>query len=139
MSPTILRPVLLALLIGTGIHCKHDNALTPTPTPTSTFTGKLVINAPCGNFVIQVLSGPIDSVQLVKSWKDTANDSVYTNVFTVANKCGFPQYGLVQGDVFTFKLVLPPRISMDNCLLCMVYYPTPSISYPVTSLGKVNN
>jgi hypothetical protein len=135
MSHPIFRPALLALLLGSGIHCSHKSSPGPISTG-ATFTGALVINALCDNFTIQVLSGPIDSIKLVKSWKNPNNDSVYTNVFSVLNRCSFGLNGLAQGDLFTFTIPSVPPV--ETCAVCEIYYPTPPVSNPVILVSKLD-
>ena len=94
-----------------------------------------MLNGACGNFVIQVLEGTIDPGKIVASWKNPQNDSVITNVFTVGNRCSFGGNNLVQGDIFTFQLdATPPP---QNCMLCLIYVPTPPVSNAVKNVQKL--
>lgn len=128
------RPIFLlaALLLfaGAGFHCRHTR---PSPPP---LTGKLVVNGPCGFYVVQVLSGSVDSSRLVKSWKYTTGDTTFSNVFMVSDPCTFGGYGLSKNDEFTFEM--NDTIIVQNCMLCMIAYPpTPAISNTVSEVQLI--
>jgi len=122
------------LLFITGIcalQCKKNGA------PNGpVLTGKLVVNAACGHYAIQVLDENIDSSEIVASWKNPDTDSTFTNVFTVANICSFQSLGLSQGDIFTFQLDANP--SAQTCAVCQIYYPTPGKVNSVKNVKKIN-
>ena len=120
MNRSILLLIVTLLLAGTSFHCK------PNKVEPSQLTGKLVVNAACGHYVVQVLSGNVDSSRLVKSWKDPAGDTTYSNVFAVSNACTFAGFGLSRGDIFTFTM--NDAVIAQNCMLCMIFYPTPPVS-----------
>jgi hypothetical protein len=84
--------------------------------------GKLIINGICGNITIQVLSGPIDSNLIVKSWQDPSTSKTYENVFALKSICTFPS-SIKEGDEFYFKIDNDPKGS--DCAVCLAYRPTP--------------
>jgi hypothetical protein len=123
--------LLLFFCIAAGLSCQ------PTRVAPSSLTGKLVIDGPCGNYVIQVLQGTPGPGRVVASWKDTLSNTVYTNVFTVSNQCHFPGSGSVlnKGDVFTFEWDGNPPA--NNCMVCEIYVPTPPVHDAVKNIQKI--
>lgn len=85
--------------------------------------GKLVIKEICSHYVIQVTSGKLDSSVVTNGWKDDKRGKTYDNVFTVANRCGFGDERLNEGDEFEFRIDKTP--APEDCLVCMAFYPTP--------------
>lgn len=126
------HPIFLAALLlfaGAGFNCRPSN-------PTSSeLLGKLVVNAPCGHFVVQVLGGDADPSRLVKSWKDSVRDTTYTNVFAVANACHFDGAGFPANSIFRFRM--NDTVIVNNCMLCMIAYPAPAISNTVSHVQLV--
>jgi hypothetical protein len=123
--------LLLVFCIAAGLSCQ------PTKVAPSSLTGKLVIDGPCGNYVIQVLQGNPPRGRVAASWKDTLSNMVYTNVFTVSNRCHFPDPGttLSKGDVFTFEWDGNPPA--NNCMTCQIYVPTPAVENAVKNIQKI--
>ncbi|MBS1664464.1 MAG: hypothetical protein JST68_25690 [Bacteroidetes bacterium] len=122
----IFFPVVLLLLAGTGFYCK--------PTHLGTrLTGKLVEKGPCGQYVIEVISGKIDSSKLEKSWR-SGKDSTYENVFAVENVCDFGGAGFKVNDVFTFAI--SDKKAPQNCVLCQVYFAVPAVKNTVVDVRK---
>jgi hypothetical protein len=129
MSAMIRRihPIFLLLFFAlAGFQCRRDK-MSPTP---AVLTGKLVVVAPCDYFVVQVLGGPIPDSCVVKSWTDSATDSTYSNVFTLAgtSACYFGQSNLSKGDIVTFTLSGP--YPGPECVRCNIApsFPMPSAS-----------
>ncbi len=129
MTRNILRPMILMLMLCSGIMCQ------PTTVTPSTYTGKLVLQKACGHLVIQVLDGSIDPGKVDPLWKDSVNDSTYINVFTVANQCTFPD-NLAEGDTLSFQLDYNPPPTSPLCDECYVFYPTPPVSNYVRNVHK---
>jgi len=129
MARNILHPMILMLMLGSGIMCQPKQVSYPA------LKGKLVLNRACSNFVIQVLQGSIEPSKIEPLWKDTANDSTYINVFTVANRCTFPS-GLAEGDTIFFAL--DPNPQVQTCAICQIYYPTPPVMNDVMDVQKIN-
>lgn len=125
--PTLL-PFLLLLLLTCSFTCRRETLGT-------SLTGKLVIDAACSHYVVQLIQGSTDSTKVVDTWKNTANDSVYNHVFTVANVCNFGAMGLSQGDIFTFEI--DPEMPMEDCAVCLIFYPTPPVAHAVKNIQKV--
>ncbi|GGB04378.1 hypothetical protein [Puia dinghuensis] len=133
MKRNVFIPILLLLLAGTGFYCQPGKIESPT------LTGKLVIDGPCSNYVIQVLSGNIDSSKIVASWKDSTfgHDTTYTNVFTVSDFCTFGNNHLSQGDVFTFRIT--DSVPVQTCMQCLIYVPTPQKRNAVIDVQKIQS
>ena len=130
MARSILRPMILILMLGSGIMCQPE-------VHPPTFIGKLVIAKPCTGYVIQVLQGSIDPSDLDPLWKDTISGITYVNVFTVTNRCTFPS-GFAEGDTISFQWGDSSIHPSPLCDLCFAYYPTPPIGNPVRNVQKVN-
>jgi hypothetical protein len=114
-----------------SFHCGRDNG----SHTDKILTGKFLFSGVCSNYTIQLLEGYIPPDKIVASWKNGSNDSVYTNVFAVANMCDFDKYHLKQGDVFTFELLTPYA---QDCPVCFAYYPKPSISNAIKLVKKLH-
>jgi hypothetical protein len=121
------------ILSGSGFHCKKTNT-------DNTWTGKLVFAGTCGDFVVQLQSGPVpDSGILTKSWTDSLTDSSFTNVFKVSDVCTFGFAQVQVGDVFTFTLNAPPPV--QTCFICDIEpsFPMPATSNVVTNIKLVTH
>ncbi len=129
MARSILRLIILTLILGSGIMCQPKQVTRPA------LKGKLVLNRACSNFVIQVLEGSIEPAKIDPLWKDSVNDSIYVNVFTVGNRCTFPS-GLAEGDTLFFAL--DPNPQPQTCLICQIFYPTPPVTNDVMDVQKIN-
>ena len=124
--------LLLLLITLAGASCK------PTHVAPSSLTGKLVVNGPCGNYVIQVLQGAPPPGRVTPLWKDPVSKMVYTNVFTVANRCSFPGSAITisKGDVFTFEWDVSTS-SLVDCMICQIFVPTPPVENIVKNIQKI--
>ncbi|HSC38749.1 MAG TPA: hypothetical protein VLD19_12790 [Chitinophagaceae bacterium] len=131
MRRFIVLPVLLGALLIYSFQCRRDDM----DHPGNVLKGKLLFNGFCGQYTIQLLEGYIPPEKIVASWKFPYSDSVYPNVFAVANACTFGGNHLQQGDVFTFELDTP--VPPQNCALCLAYFPTPPISNAVKDVQKL--
>ena len=89
------------------------------------FTGK-VIGGICSQYTIQLIDGDMDPARYVKTWKNNMTDSVYHNVFAVANYCYFNTQNLQKGDVFQFNLLADSAV--QNCAVCLIYEPIPPVA-----------
>lgn len=125
-----LASLLLCISI-TGIKCRPDDVVVKT----NRLKGKLVIDAACAHYVIQVLEGDTSNIQLAATWNNPANNNSYTNVFTVSNVCSFPSGEINQGDIFFFEITKTPAPS--NCEVCQIFYPTPVESNAVIDITKL--
>jgi len=130
MKRKLFLIAVILFFAGAGFNCRPSAEL-----PSGMLKGKLVINKPCGNFVVQVIGGDIDPTRLLKTWTDSVGDTTYSNVFRVANACNFGGAGLLQNDIFQFKL--NDTLIGQNCMLCMIFYPTPAVSNTVSHIKLV--
>ena len=123
-----MKNVLFFCLIIVGLLGAACNKGIPRNSATTTgatvYRGIVIHNICCLD-VIQTL-GPSYLGQA--SWIDSGNTAypVYTHVFKVANPCQFGNH--VEGDTISFKVIYPEE---QNCACCMVYIPTPGVSYPI--------
>jgi hypothetical protein len=115
---------LLLVFTAAGIACRRQHL------SSQRLVGKLVINGACGNYAVQVISGNIDPSRLLASWTD--GDTTYTNVFAVNNRCNFGQYGLKQGESFSF--LLNDSLVVQTCMSCEIVVPVPDVSNTVTGV-----
>jgi hypothetical protein len=130
MKRTVLIPVLIILVAITSFKCRRSNE-------GATLTGRLVVNTPCGHFVVQLIKGNVEPGRLVQSWTDSIAHKTWSNVFTVANACHFEGAGFATGDTFTFKM--NDTLIVNNCMLCAVFHPTPAISNTVSHVRRIDN
>src|ERR1700753_3348086 len=80
MNRLSLLPVLLAFLLLVA-GCSPNG-------PTGQLLhGKLIMSTGCGNYMLQVTQGTLPSDKINSTWKDPLTGNVYTNVFTVLNRC----------------------------------------------------
>lgn len=86
------------------------------------YKGKLEIKALCMNYTISLQSKNFDTSMVVANWTDENTGKSYKNVFGLGSRCTFPD-SLKEGDEFYFTI---DTTSVQNCMVCMAYYPTPS-------------
>ena len=85
------------------------------------YKGKLVRKAMCMNYTISVMSGNIDTALVVAHWQDPNTGDVFTNAFSLGSPCTFPS-NINEGDEFYFNI---DNGQVQNCAVCLAYYPTP--------------
>ena len=115
------RILTLSIVLGIIFFCACKPSRTHRSGP---FTGK-VLGDICSQYTIQLVSGDMDPARYVKDWKNEQTDSVYHNVFAVANYCDFNKSGLRNGDVFQFYLLSDS--TPQNCAVCLIYSPRPNL------------
>ena len=120
MQRPITLLLILFLLVLTGTPCQP----TRTRPSSSTLVGKLVVSGPCGFYVVQVLSGDIDSTRIQKTWeyKFSKTDTVFTNVFRVSDICSFNGYGVGLNHTFSFEFT--DSTLVENCMNCLIAWPS---------------
>ena len=124
--------ILAGVLSLCSFQCRKDDS------PHShVYKGKSVLNAGCGNFVIQVLDAGFPAGKMDQQWRDPLADSVYTNVFTVSNVCDMIDAQLATGDVISFELADAP-IKKEGCVVCFWYRPAPPTSNIIKNVHKLN-
>jgi len=105
------------ILLGASTKsCKNQQL------PPGCYKGKLEIKALCMNYTISIQSKSFDTSMVVADWTDESTGKNYQNVFELGSKCNFPD-SLQAGDEFYFTI---DSTSVQNCSVCMAYYPTPS-------------
>jgi len=122
---------LLGLLLGGISACRRHN-------DNNELRGKLILAAGCGNYVIQLQKGYLPPDRINTTWKDPLTDSVYTNVFTVANACSFNAAKLVLGDVISFRVDNSTPVPVQDCIFCAWYRPAPPANNIVLDTRKLN-
>ena len=89
--------------------------------PKGCYKGKLEIKANCMNYTISMQSKNFDSSLVVANWTDETTGKSYKNAFRLGSPCTFPD-SLNEGDEFYFTI---DSTSVQNCSVCIMYYPTP--------------
>jgi hypothetical protein len=72
-------------------------------------------------YTVSIQSKNFDTSMVVANWTDQNSGKTYKNVFELGSKCKFPD-SLKAGDEFYFTI---DTTSVQNCMVCMAYYPTP--------------
>ena len=121
---------LAGLLSLCSFQCRKDDS-------PHVYKGKSVLNAGCGNLVIQVQDAGFPAGKMDQQWLDPLNDSVYTNVFTDSNVCDVRDAHLTTGDVISFELADAP-VKEDGCIVCFWYRPAPHTSNVIKNVHKLN-
>lgn len=88
----------------------------------SCFKGRLEIKGACMNYTIKLLQGDLDTTLIAKSWINESTGRSYSNVFALGSRCSFPG-DIREGQEFYFVL---DTSTVQNCAVCMMYYPVPS-------------
>ena len=96
------------------------------------YKGKLEIKAGCMNYTISVNQGNIDTAMVVSKWTDENTGKSYKNVFALGSRCNFPST-INEGDEFYFMV---DSSTVQNCAVCMMYYPVPSKHVSIKVLEK---
>ncbi|MDQ6610236.1 MAG: hypothetical protein M3Y85_10490 [Bacteroidota bacterium] len=98
------------------------------------FKGRLEIKGICSNYTIKLLQGNIDTSKIAATWKDDVTQKTYNNVFALGSPCSFPS-SINAGDEFYFAL----SDEVQNCAVCLAYYPHPSKAVSIKVLDKTCN
>jgi hypothetical protein len=113
------------LLSATAKSCKEQQL------PPGCYKGRLEIKALCMNYTISIQSKNFDTSMVVANWTDETTGKAYKNVFDLGSKCNFPD-SIRAGDEFYFMI---DSSSVQNCMVCMAYYPTPPKKLPIKVLN----
>ena len=100
--------------------------------PQGCYKGKLEIKAMCMNYTISIQSKHYDTSIVVANWTDDNTGKSYQNVFGLGSRCTFPD-SLQPGDEFYFTI---DTTSVQNCMVCMAYYPTPAKKLSIKVLNE---
>jgi hypothetical protein len=115
----------IILLSATAKSCKEQQL------PPGCYKGRLEIKARCMNYTISIQSKNFDTSMVVANWTDETTGKTYKNVFDLGSKCNFPD-SIKAGDEFYFTI---DSTSVQNCMVCMAYYPTPPKKLPIKVLN----
>jgi hypothetical protein len=115
----------ILLLSATAKSCKEQQL------PHGCYKGRLEIKALCMNYTISIQSKNFDTSMVVANWTDETTGKAYKNVFDLGSKCNFPD-SIKAGDEFYFTI---DSSSVQNCMVCMAYYPTPAKKLPIKVLN----
>lgn len=115
----------LSLLIAKE-NCKNKKGNTSVNT-TGCYRGRLEVKGGCMNYTIAVTSPHFDTSLVVANWTDENTGKAYENVFALGSKCTFPD-SIGAGDEFYFKI---DSTSVQNCAVCLMYYPVPPKKLPI--------
>jgi hypothetical protein len=95
------------------------------------FKGRLEIKGICSNYTIRLLEGKMDTAKITPAWIDETTGKAYTTVFALGSPCSFPS-ALNAGDEFYFTL---DTATVQNCAVCMAYYPHPQRALKIKVLA----
>ncbi len=121
-----MKYIVLSLLFLTLLSCKKTKE-TDNLCNTNLYTGKLVLQGICLNYVIEVMDANFNQDLIVKTW--TNNNIVYNNVFALASICDFPEH-IKEGDTFRFRVRTDPI--EQTCAVCLAFSPTPNKRLQIT-------
>lgn len=121
---------LLLLLTGFSILTLSNSDCNSSKTVK--YKGKLEIKAICMNYTISVIEGDMDPGKIVEDWTDESTKKEYHNVFKLGSPCTFPA-SIKEGDEFYFTI---DTTTVQNCAVCMAYYPVPPKSISIKVLDK---
>jgi hypothetical protein len=116
-----LLVLLASILALSGRSCDKKSVAT------SCYKGRLEIQGSCSNYTIKLLEGSLDSSVIAATWKNEYTGKLYTNVFALANPCQFPE-NIKEGDEFYFTIDTSKE---NNCIRCLIFYPTPEKALPI--------
>ncbi len=92
------------------------------------YTGKLVIQGICMNYVIQVNATDFPQELIEKNWTHEFSGVEYENVFALESVCDFPE-NIKEGDSFNFMI---GNKNEDGCAVCYAYSPVPKKYLSIT-------
>jgi hypothetical protein len=116
----LLAPLLIAAaMMLTAATC--NKTATKSTATTQCYKGRLEIKGICMNYVIKLLEGNGNALNMDSSWTDESDGKVYQYVFALSNKCNFPD--LQEGDEFYFTI---SGKEDPSCNVCMAYRPVPA-------------
>jgi hypothetical protein len=97
-------------------------------TSIESFSGKLVKQGICMNYVIQVndIDFPQDLIE--KKWTDESSQIEYENVFALESVCDFPE-SIKEGDSFSFII---DNEKKNQCAVCLAFSQVPEKSVNIT-------
>ena len=124
MKILILITALLSV-VGTKDGCKKSKDNTA-------YKGRLEIKGMCMNYTIKILAGNLDTSMIESKWIDDNTNKSYTNVFALGSRCSFPA-SIEQGEEFLFTI---DSTTVQNCSVCLAYYPTPSKRLSIKVIDK---
>lgn len=112
---------LILLVFSFSLISASNKACKQKQLPNGCYKGRLEIKELCMNYTISIQSSNFDTSMVVANWNDETSGKTYKNVFELGSKCTFPD-SLKAGDEFYFTV---DTTSVQNCMVCMAYYPTP--------------
>jgi|TARA_B110000285_G_scaffold185695_1_gene210736 hypothetical protein len=92
------------------------------------FSGKLIKQGICMNYVIQVNNIYFPQDLIEKKWVDESSQIEYENVFTLESVCDFPE-SIKEGDSFSFII---DNEKKNQCAVCSAYSHVPEKSVSIT-------
>lgn len=116
-----MKRLLLFCLLCSA--CKPQEEL-----PENCLKGRLAFTGICNGYVIELISGTLDTSKVEAQWKNPDTGKIYKNAFALSNVCNFPT-NLKDGDEFYFKVDQSQLIA--DCFTCKAYSPTPRKSLPI--------
>lgn len=115
-KPVIL--IALVIVIAIAASCASKMAVGSS----HRYKARFDVAGICSNYTFSVIEGAIDPALVEATWTNPQTNKTYKNAFAVSNPCTFPS-NLKQGASFYFEII--PEEKVQNCAVCMAYYPTP--------------
>lgn len=122
---TFLFALTISLIALSKQTCNKHKAVAA-----NCYKGRLEVKGACANYTIKILEGNLDTSLVESKWMDEQTGKSYTNVFALGSSCSFPST-LQEGDEFYFAI---DSAYVQNCMVCMMYYPKPSKSLRIRVL-----
>lgn len=119
MKLLLLAASLILITVKEDCKAKSGNSTVST---SGCYKGKLEIKGGCMNYTISITSPNVDTSLAMAAWTDENTGKTYKNVFALGSKCTFPE-NINAGDEFYFMI---DSTSVQNCAVCLMYYPVPS-------------
>jgi hypothetical protein len=111
----------MKLFLYLGVYLMIGSCQTIKPISAGCFKGRLEIKGACMNYTIKLLDGDLDSNLIAKNWTNKSTGKMYSNVFGLGSRCTFPA-DIHEGQEFYFIL---DSSTVQNCAVCLMYYPVP--------------
>ena len=119
--------ILIAFIFSFG-SCEKETELS-----SNVIKGK-VVHRSCASVVVQVLDEKHQSIGQ-SEWQQSASKPTYRHVFSVGNKCAFPN--LAEGAEFYFKVISEDPTNRD-CVTCALFDNPPTKVHLVQVVNKPN-
>jgi hypothetical protein len=116
MKKTAFFLILVFSFSVSAFQCKKNN---------NSYAGECIkgrlIDALCGNIIVQVIDGDYNPSLVVNNWHDPQSGNTYDKVFAVSNFCDIS--GIIKGQEFNFHF--EAGTALNTCPVCAAIRPLP--------------